>query len=165
MEEVILSEEHIKLIKEINNLTSNRAIFAGSLEDYLLLERWTEPIGDLDVIVYEKADLDLLIDRFNAGPVRDSMFNPYMEIKHKVYSLKKEGAVNLDFFVPENVYNEEKYTVSMYKGMSIKHRKFGVKVRLVEEWVTNSRNDTTKKGMKIYKKFASMLTHYDKMIN
>ena len=156
----ILSNEHKKIIKHLNLITSHRVYYGGSLEDFLLLGYADKPIGDLDVLIYDEDTLNILLEEHDTKNSVPSYFNNLMSHHHMKNEVFIDG-IKIDLLHSPHVDSNMKFTSTIYDGLLIKHRDFSSKVKVLSEWIDKSlpNNEWA------YDKFTKILKKYENINN
>lgn len=152
----ILSNNHLKTIKEINQITNDRVFYGGSLEDYLLLGESEKPIGDLDVLIYDTEIINVLSEYYDLTEGKGSYFNRFMSEKFTKYNTHING-IKIDFLVSDSELEKDKFTTTMVGEVTIPHRTFSFKTSVLLEWIEKS----IPEDLWAYEKFSKILLRYE----
>lgn len=156
----IITNTHFKVINEINRVTDFSVCYGGSLEDYLNLGYSTKPIGDLDVLIYDKSLIGILSKQYELTEPKPSYFNHFMGEKFTKYNTFIEG-IKIDFLVSDYDYDENLFIETVINGEVIRHRNFQYKIQILKEWIEQSYpND-----MWAHEKFSNILKKYEDINN
>ena len=156
----IISKNHFQVINEINEITNFSVSYGGSLEDYLNLLIAEKPIGDLDILIYDKSLIEVLSQKYDLTNPKPSYFNRFMNEQYTKYNTYIND-IKIDFLVSDDEFSPDRFIDTLINGTIVSHRNFKYKMEVLSEWVELSKPD----DMWAHDKFKKILQKYEDINN